>query len=64
MADHPLFDADDLRLLAETEDYAVLVGEDSDGEKVYNVELGSVTLHLFEEEWEELVSLILSAARK
>jgi hypothetical protein len=53
----------ELILLAETDNYAVLLGEDRDGEEVYNIELGSVTLHLFEEEWEELVELIKAAAQ-
>lgn len=55
---------DDLTLLAETDNYAVLVARDAEGEAVYNVELGNVTLHLFEEEWRELVTLIRDASRK
>ena len=51
-----------LELLAESENYAILAGKDIDGEKVYNVELGPITLHLFEEEWDELVALIRSAS--
>ncbi len=53
----------ELVLLAETDNYAVLLGEDRDGEEVYNIELGTITLHLFEEEWEELVELIKTAAQ-
>ncbi len=53
-----------LTLLAETENYAVLVGQDADGEEVYNIELGSVTLHLFAEEWRELLDLLRGAARR
>jgi hypothetical protein len=56
-------DDGELVLLAETENYAVMVAEDMDGESVYNVHLGSVTVHLFEEEWEELTRLIRQAAR-
>lgn len=52
-----------LELLAETESFAVLAGEDEDGERIYNVELGGVTLHLFREEWNELVQLVKDAAR-
>jgi hypothetical protein len=55
-------DPAELELLFETENYAVLRGEDSDGEDIYNIELGTLTLHLFEEEWEELVLLIRSAS--
>lgn len=53
----------ELVLLAETENYAVMVAEDMEGESVYNIQLGSVTLHLFEEEWEELIQLIRRATR-
>jgi hypothetical protein len=56
-------DDGELVLLAETENYAVMLAEDMDGESVYNVNLGPVTLHLFEEEWEELTQLIRRAAR-
>jgi hypothetical protein len=56
-------DDGDLILLAETETYAVMIADDVDGETVYNVQLGSVTLHLFEEEWEELVQLIRRATQ-
>lgn len=50
-----------LVLLAETEHFAVLVGEDEDGEPIYNLELGSMTLHMFREEWDELVTVIAEA---
>jgi hypothetical protein len=53
---------DPLVVLAETENYAVLVGENIDDEDIYNIELGNVTLHLFREEWQELVELIKVAA--
>lgn len=53
-----------LVLLAETENFAVLVGDDAEGEPVYNLEFGSFTVHLFREEWEELVELIQEAARR
>jgi hypothetical protein len=54
-------DEDPLAVLAETENFAVLVGENLDSEDVYNIELGNVTLHLFREEWQELVELIKMA---
>lgn len=66
MSNQPDFDDEDaaLEVLAETENYAVLMGEDAEGEKVYNVELGTLTLHLFHEEWIELVQLIKDATRR
>ena len=52
--------------LAETENYAAWLSTEPDGEVVYHVELGPVTLHFFREEWEEVVTLIeaAKAARK
>jgi len=47
--------------LAETDNYVAWMSEEPDGEAVYHVELGSVTLHFFREEWHELVSLINAA---
>jgi len=46
--------------LAETQNYMVWTAEEPDGEMTYNVELGSVTLHFFKEEWEEFLTLIRS----
>ncbi len=51
----------DLTIVSETENYAVLLGRDMEGQPVYSIELGSVTLHLFQEEWDELVELINAA---
>ena len=53
---------DALTVLAETENFAVLVGEDFDNEVIYNIELANLTLHLFHEEWEEFTTLIKDAA--
>lgn len=52
-----------LVVLAETESYAVVVSEEDDGEHIYSIELGNVTLHLYQDEWEELVELINSAQK-
>lgn len=47
--------------LAETDEYIAWLSEEPDGEAVYHLELGQVTLHFFEEEWQELVKLIKEA---
>jgi len=47
--------------LAETESYAAWLSREPDGELVYHVEFGSVTLHFYQEEWEEVVALIQAA---
>ena len=49
--------------LAETENYMAWTSDEPDGETVYHVELGQVTVHFFREEWNELLQL-MEAARK
>jgi hypothetical protein len=49
--------------LAESENYAAWISTESDGEIVYHVELGPVTLHFFQEEWDEVVGLIEAAGK-
>jgi hypothetical protein len=44
--------------LAETENYVAWRSDEPDGETVYHIELGSLTLHFFREEWQELLELI------
>jgi hypothetical protein len=48
--------------LVVTENYAAWISHEPDGETVYHLELGAVTVHLFQEEWEEVVELVRSAA--
>jgi len=44
--------------LAETQNFIVWKAEEPDGETTYHVELGAVTLHFFQEEWDEFLTLI------
>lgn len=44
--------------IAETESYAVWSAEEPDGETTYNLELNNVTIHMFEEEYQEFLQLI------
>ncbi|PJF37182.1 MAG: hypothetical protein CUN49_01600 [Candidatus Thermofonsia Clade 1 bacterium] len=46
--------------LAETENYTVWVSQEPDGEMQYHLELGTgnVTVHFFQEEWDEFISLM------
>jgi hypothetical protein len=46
--------------LAETDNYMVWKAEEPDGETTYHIELNSVTVHFFEEEWEEFTKLVKS----
>jgi len=45
-------------ILAETQNYMVYTADEPDGERTYNLELGTVTLHFFQEEWDEFLKLI------
>lgn len=44
--------------LAETANFIVWQAEEPDGEVTYHVELGTVTLHFFKEEWDEFLALM------
>lgn len=43
--------------IAETENYQAWQAEEPDGETTYHLELNNVTLHFFQEEWDELLAL-------
>lgn len=44
--------------ISETQNYIAWVSNEPDGEKIYHLELNNVTMHFFEEEWQEVVALI------
>lgn len=44
-------------VLAETDSFSAWRVEEPDGETTYHVEFGSVTLHFFQEEWDEALAL-------
>ena len=44
--------------LAETESYSVWLSQEPDGELTYHVEVGGVTIHFFDEEWQEFIQLM------
>jgi hypothetical protein len=46
--------------LAETERYIAWKAGEPDGEDTYHLELGSVTVHFFQEEWTEFLELVRS----
>jgi len=48
-------------IINETDNFAVWRSQEEDG-KLFHVELGSITLHLDDEEWLEFVELIQGAA--
>lgn len=44
--------------LAEVEDLIAWRSEEPDGEVIYHLELNLVTLHFFQEEWDEFMQLV------
>lgn len=44
--------------IAETENYMAWRANEPDGETTYHLELNNVTLHFFQEEWEEFLDLL------
>jgi hypothetical protein len=46
--------------LAETDNYMAWKAEEPDGETTYHIELNNLTLHFFEEEWQEFLELVSS----
>lgn len=51
----------EMDVLSETENFAVWRSPDEDG-FLYHIELGSITLHLAADEYEELILLLSGAA--
>lgn len=46
--------------LAETDNYMIWKADEPDGETTYHIELNNLTLHFFEEEWQEFLELVSS----
>jgi hypothetical protein len=44
-------------VIAETDDYLAWRADEPDGEATYHLELNNVTLHFFQEEWDEFLKL-------
>lgn len=49
--------------LAETDNFIAWKAEEPDGETTYHLELNAVTLHFFEEEWAEFLTLAKTLAQ-
>jgi hypothetical protein len=50
--------------LAESDNYAIWRSQEPDGEAVYHIDVEIVTLHLYQEEWDEFVSLVQKVGGK
>ncbi len=46
------------KTLAETDSYMAWMAEEPDGETTYHVEMNNVTVHFFQEEWDEFLELV------
>ena len=44
--------------LAETENYTIWKAYEPDGETTYHLELNNITMHFFQEEWDEFIQLV------
>ena len=53
----------EIGVLAESESFTIWRADDPDGEPTYHVEMGTCTLHLFQEEWGEFAKLVAEAAK-
>jgi len=47
-----------IEILAESENFSLWQAEEPDSETTYHLELGTVTVHFFREEWEEFLELM------
>ncbi len=45
-------------VIAETDHYLAWRADEPDGESTYHLELNSVTVHFFAEEWDEFLALV------
>ncbi len=50
--------------LAETDNYGVYLAEEPDGETTYFLELNNVTVHFFQEEWDEFLELVRALEKR
>ena len=50
-----------IETVAESENFGLWLADEPDGETTYHLEMGSVTLHFFREEWQEFLGLMSDA---
>ncbi len=49
--------------IVETENYSIWQAEEPDGEITYHLELNTVSVHFFREEWDEFLGLVRELVR-
>lgn len=47
----------DTEVIAETENFLAWRADEPDGESTYHLELNNLTVHFFDEEWQEFLNL-------
>jgi hypothetical protein len=50
------------QVIAETDEYLAWRADEPDGEVTYHLELNNVTVHFFQEEWDEFLRLAKALA--
>ncbi len=53
---------DEIEILAETDEFGAWRVQEPDGEMTYHLEFGPVTIHLFQEEWNQFLDLAAQLA--
>jgi len=51
-------DEPNTKTIVETENYLVWQADEPDGETTFHLELNNVTVHFFQEEWDEFLALV------
>jgi hypothetical protein len=46
------------KVIAETDNFVAWTADEPDSERTYHLELHNVTLHFFQEEWDEFMGLM------
>jgi len=52
------FPEPETRILAETDNFLAWLAEEPDGEITYHLEMNNITLHFFQEEWDEFLDFV------
>ncbi|MEN4100174.1 MAG: hypothetical protein ROW52_09660 [Anaerolineaceae bacterium] len=52
------------KTLAETDNFIAWQADEPDGETTYHLELNSVTVHFFAEEWAEFLTLVKALGKE
>jgi hypothetical protein len=47
----------DVNTICETDNYIAWISDEPDGERIYHLELNNITVHFFQEEWQEFLML-------